>query len=452
MKRLSLILLALAIPLIFSPGCGSSSPTTPSSPPVAIEFLNGQSGIAVTSTFSYTFSRAAAPSTVNTGTTMIIQAPCSDVTCVQGYASTVPTTPTLSSSNLDLTLTPSSNLAYDATHCACIVGVQDASGTTFSTVEAEFTTAAQSTSGITSVTDAAGKYLGETGSVGVNPSSFAITFSSTFTANIALTCGSLTPTTAVAVVGNIHTVTVTDAWQYANMSCSLAITGTGFTNKTYTFTNGCAVNDDFNGDSQACWPVDGIWLSGTTMTWANLLSNGLLAFDTSNSYLTVNFTGDAGESLNLRKTVSSLDNSVFEIEIYFPSVSNFTNGALTQIQVFITDTTNWYMTGIRGDGVQSCYAYADNGAAQSAYSTPCPSGAGYYLKLARAADGTFTRQYRTVAGAYAELTFDPASAAWPDITFAGTIYFGIRTGGANGNEQAQIGHVQTTGITVSGQY
>ena len=71
-KIISLLFVIMSIVALST--CGSGSPTTPTDIPIAIEGLDGETGVSVNATFAYTFSSAPDSSTVTSDTFFIYPA------------------------------------------------------------------------------------------------------------------------------------------------------------------------------------------------------------------------------------------------------------------------------------------------------------------------------------------------------------------------------------------
>jgi hypothetical protein len=202
-------------------------------------------------------------------------------------------------------------------------------------------------SGLTldSVTDGSGAEVTD-GSTGVNPTFFDLVFSADVDDTICLaddvtvSCvfeenTALTPTFTVAVSGTNSKaclVTVTDAWKYALMTCtvtynstvSAAISPKATIDESISFTNGCALNDDYNADSRSCYEIAADSnIDGTTVsTWGEIIDSNILAFDPANSTLNYSNTGSLPLSVVIGKAISSVD-SDFELMIHVKDASGF---------------------------------------------------------------------------------------------------------------------------------
>ena len=352
---------------------------------------------------------------------------------------------------------------------------------------------------VSSVKDGNAVAVETTATTDVNPTTLDITFSKemddtsvTTADNVTLTCtlpegsGVSQPTIVVAAsttTANTYTVTVTDAWKYALLSCVLTVTtnvtdagGTALAAAaTYTFTNSCAVGDDFNADSQSCWTALDTSGSEPAVTgWANwdsLLNTatGILDFDTTSSALNYNATAITGTSYGLIYKEVTVDPSGFQMIIYIPSFSGMLNdaGAIFDDELNIELSANispeapgkYIKLALvpTGTSTQCTAVYIDDGELPptAVATAACPSGSAYYMKLL-VEDSTITVQYKTDDTTYEDLTV--ALGAFPtDQDFTDTSYLkiafqdGANTGVADDNV-AEIGWISISGITVTDQY
>jgi hypothetical protein len=160
---------------------------------------------------------------------------------------------------------------------------------------------------ITEIQDAKGVI--EDGDTGVFPTSFKITFDKamdidtiTEAGNVLIECGDMGEPVATAVLDDTNevlTVTVEDAYRYQLLECEVTFTaeikdldGNAMEETKYTFTNACAVSDDFNAPSGfdgdgSCWeiPADVPGMAQTFKTWNALLNttSGYATFNTAGS-------------------------------------------------------------------------------------------------------------------------------------------------------------------------
>lgn len=319
---LSLFLVFSLFPLLsFCGGGSSSSPTTPSTLPISIEALDGASDVSVTSTFQAKFSQVLDTSTVTASSYFLIQTPSSanlsafpkgafNTTLCQPSAALAATISC--SSTKECLLDPTLTLSEGTNYTLCLTtGIKLATGSAYDGYSGTFTTTSSDSSSGTSsaapkvsvVKDAKNSTMASSGTTGIFPTTLNVTFSkalddssATTSGNMTLTCTdgngtSLSPTISVAAstsTANTYVVTVTDPWRFALMNCILTVT-TGVKNSngtalasaaTYSFTNACAINDDFMTNSQDCWSTDHDFLS--TANWATLIADGILSFDTEN--------------------------------------------------------------------------------------------------------------------------------------------------------------------------
>jgi hypothetical protein len=165
---------------------------------------------------------------------------------------------------------------------------------------------------VVSLTDASGNSIDLMGSTGVFPTSFTLTFDRAVDVCdgcISLNCPDLPegvgqPDFTVQSSdeeGKEYTVTVEDAYKYQLKTCALTISedvaaaanaqasaGKALTlgqDVSFTFTNACAVSDDFNAVSQGCWTPDSTpdpedpTEGPTWASWGEYYAFGVLSFE-----------------------------------------------------------------------------------------------------------------------------------------------------------------------------
>lgn len=508
MRRLILITSIFLGAIIASFGCGgtSATPTSEGTAPISIETLDEGETYAIDSTFETTFGGKVVDTDTTTTSSifMVQEAACSEATCDPNSVNLVTTTLDCSKStdtSSKCTLTPVDDLDCGTHYCICMTSdikepppdgaviFENGFQAGFTTVDCEEDEATAPTiPTIFSVKDVNGEDLSTT-TTGIVPTSFDIEFSDamedesvTTDGNITLTCGDLTPTISVAAsesADNTYTVTVTDAWRYALMECTLTIT-TGVTSldggalaesEPYTFANTCAVSDDFNAQSisdeeTSCWDI----LFGGS--WADM--SGVMDLDTANSVLSADFSSTEGiTNPTFVKTVSV--ESDFVLEIYFKSISGFVNPAgggaeMPSMALFTISSHSsnlfWdsYWVGIyAAGGTQTCIIAAwdkleGGGQTVSVYTATCDQqNTGYYIRLEKPGD-TFTRQYKEEGGEYADLELHPLSSPWPsvvDLDLSGEnrrLGLAFYSPSANGGELAEVESVYVDGVSMEGQY
>jgi len=214
---------------------------------------------------------------------------------------------------------------------------------------------------VVSLTDASGNALELDGSTGVFPTSFTLTFGQamdealmTAEDNIRMLCdvvGHADLTVEKAdEEGKVYTVTVEDAYKYQLLECELIIgrdivsAASSSTSASkalaedisYTFTNACAVSDDFNADSQGCWEVVESWaefggeVDPDTYMWASwdeiLGDDEVASFDPLGSALILDDTHNAIDEKRTFSIFKRVDISPdgFEVIMHFKRASGFT--------------------------------------------------------------------------------------------------------------------------------
>lgn len=126
----------------------ASGPVTPSSVPVAIEFLDGATGVGVSAEFAQTYSHEVDSATVTTDTVFIVQDSQTNLAvplksfdaAVCNAASKLPASVALSSDKKTITLTPSSSLGYSTSYSIGLSGVKYTTGTQTEDTCVSFTT------------------------------------------------------------------------------------------------------------------------------------------------------------------------------------------------------------------------------------------------------------------------------------------------------------------------
>lgn len=476
MKRvLFFTLLVFIMPVLFY-GCGSSSPTTPTSPPVAIEGLDGQSGIDVGSKFAYTHATDLDCSTASSSSCFIVQSRCNTTACASGNSDALTSTVTCSEAVVDISL--SNSLVNESTYCACITSdLLDANGTPVTPILAEFTTESQSSASlsVTSVTDAAGAMIGTTGSKGVFPTSFNVTFSDTTDSglvtaadNITLVCSGTKKNITVAATGvaNKYAVTVTDTdmYEYALRECVLTVTtGTGLaSNATYTFTNWCAVSDGFAADSQRCWGVSD-YAESTFDTWAEVLYNavtnpgGPLTFNTTTSTLDYDSTRYGAPSYFAIQKAGTTVDPAFELILHFELLEGFDTVGVSadSMSVCIESTTgDTICAGMHGvtDKPYCFVSYTNTSTGTSeTKQTECSVIGEYYVKATVTANSIVGEERGPGEGTYAQIGSTIAEAhnlsgktVIMEMDFSEVC--------PTPDSKASIYDVITSGVNVEGQY
>jgi len=256
---------------------GSSSPgTPPSSIPIAIEGLDGKSGVSVNSVFDYTFGSAPDSSTVTEDTFYIYQTLEGDSAKNAAEIS--------AQSDIVYRLSPSAPLSEGTSYTIVVKLslITDADGVALGDdVYVMFTTnSEESALAISSVVDGNYAVINSAGSTGVDPTTIRVSFTKDVVASddIALNCD--LPNVASSAQPEISTdfspaaVDITiigDAYDYQLFDCTLAV-GTNIMSEDglqlseageYVFTNGCGSDDAFFADSFGTSPEDSSFETGS---------------------------------------------------------------------------------------------------------------------------------------------------------------------------------------------
>lgn len=490
MKK-DLFVVFIVVSLLALVGCSSSGGSGSTSELSGIE---GASDVPVGNSFKYTFSRAVDITTVKITTFFMVPTPASSASssakgsyntsvCVLANAISAAVT---CSTDVSCMLMPASDLSYNTGYTACLTTeISYADGLPFEGASFSFTTVAGSggeAPTVTSVTDANGEVIAASGTAGVFPTSFDIAFSTamddtsvTTAGNVSMSCvygenDVLTPTVAVAAsesAENTYTVTVAEAYKYALMTCTLTVStnvknsgGTALASAAaYEFTNACAVGDDFNADSQTCWPT--VYDQSDWTTWETLLANAL-TFNTTNSTLDVS-NAAANYTIGVYKE-AAVDSSGFEIVTHFAEGTVL--GANDYVYAQLNDTTDQsgeYLTvGLYNDGTDTnCLIMYDNGSGQGDIRAThkCSSFATPYIKVAVDTE-KWTMQHSEDGVTWTDYTEEETGQAnpyaWPTsstsfLSSFGTPYLWVYVIGGS-DTAAKLDSVAVSGITVSGQY
>jgi len=341
---------------------------------------------------------------------------------------------------------------------------------------------------ITSVTDADGDAIETTGTTGVNPTYIDVALSGEATledADITYACGDFTPTISSIEetdTANTYRITVEEAWRYALLECtvtigstaSASIVGKSIEEASYVFTNSCAVSDDFNADSQECWPTmyifDGEGGFSET-TWTNLIDTlGVLTFNTADGSLDfINATDEIFAGFPV-KAISVTD-SGFSVVWRGTNITGFDTdfaggGGARAGTLYIGESEtelgdevgSYFMFGLiynaAVEDVPVCGVFYSAAGEEAVSLDPDCSDPtkDYHIRLVVDDTGTVTAQYKESADAeYAD--FPGGVGEFPTITdfsvfkYMRPVYMSGSTGDA-----VSIESIVTTGIAVEGQY
>lgn len=326
---------------------------------------------------------------------------------------------------------------------------------------------------INSITDGAGNAVAVSGTTGVFPTQFTVTFdqamddaSVTTAGNITAVCGGLTANLTVTAGGTagVYLVVPENAWKAALLECTVtfspnikSVGGTPLASAaTYTFTNACAVSDDFNAQSisdeaGSCWTISP---DSTYTTWVAM--SGILSFDTAESTLDAVFLDDPNNVIMLTKA-ATLD-SEFTAEINITSFQNMTDGdmALIAFGDGVGPGFNNIILGKQNDnGSTRCIAMVFSGGESGGYIADCAEDIGYVIRFTVSGSTLNIPEYRKES----ETDFTPMTL-WgtiPAINFGTdpvTLWLVLFTGDdvGGGNLLVSIDSIYIDGATVTGQY
>ena len=328
----------------------------------------------------------------------------------------------------------------------------------------------------------------------IDPSSISIQFSSSVRDASVIAEGGVTVSCDIPV-GNVvlaqpeidvtaataektFTVTMTDAYKYQLLKCILTLT-TAIQDPNwaqylkeaveYTFTNGCAISDDFNVDSiidNSCWQHNAE--VGSFNSLISAVSTGFFGVDAVNSVFDVNLATSESTTYTVYKEVTIPDNDSFTIEIRYESAPNFigtsgeaAGGILSNVLDFL-GVQEGALYGVFRARVNICStngqvaSVGEPGIESTVYGDDCTGDGPFYIRLLKV-DGTFYHQYRTPSdNAFITLpTVDPGEDPWPDVDFGGnTVYLniaGISPAGVS-TASAQIDYIKVSGMESTTQY
>lgn len=305
---------------------------------------------------------------------------------------------------------------------------------------------------------------------GIYPTEYTVTFSEELAdidaaeSAISLDCGDLEPVISTDCSDTICSVSVAEAWRYALLECDLVVgTGTGLSEaKTYAHTNGCAVNDDFNADSQGCWTVNYGPMAGTWDNWDDILAN-VLTFNTSSGTLDFDSTGQATESrVVLVKSVTG--SSSVSIIFHFASVSGwgYDGGAEDHDEINLLLGTSSLQKSIilkvigdeSGQNCEIKYQNSSEGIETGA-TTDCSAGGDHYIKL-EGDSAAISAQHSTDGIHYSDMEndeeYDDPMPEGIDLTDMRVLFIGVSTDTVGADPVAEIDEIITTGITSDTQY
>jgi len=376
------------------------------------------------------------------------------------------------SSSTECVLTPESDLLYNASYSICLTtDITYASGSSFEGFMATFRT--EESSGAPSVSrlsDASNRTISVSGTENISFNELILVFSEamsdaavTTAGNISLACGQLTPVISITPVVSTaeYMISVDEAWRYALLECTLTIpAATGLpSDATYTFTNSCAVNDDFNADSQSCWEVNTI--ANTTWTTWDVLLNGILEFDPANS--TLDFTGPGSGAGAIYK-VATVDSEGFEIIIHLKQFQNFLNNDAINMGLVGNNPADpafsFLIVGVLVDEV--CYVqFYDSVTSNAVADTACSTFSEMYVKVVADTD-SFSSFFSSDGSQWIDFTTSPtvtiigtmpSSATEVLDNMPGTRYLWMRfDNSGGGNISAEVDSVETSGVSVDNQY
>ena len=227
---------------------------------------------------------------------------------------------------------------------------------------------------------------------------------------------------------------------------------------TYTFTNACAVSDDFNALSinddatSTCWNI--IAIDPNYPTWASM--TGIMAFDTPNSTLNANFTGHGSAQTIFGKTakVDTSFSGTIHVESFDPA--GLDAGTFMLLTDALDDSNFFVQAGVitQAEGVL-CFALIGAGDEGCQYTAPCAENSDYYVRFVIESTTPQIPAFRS--GSAAEYTpMEPVEEGCvpPVIDFGSIdVYYALGyMSSAAGGDLINVDSVQVDGVTVTGQY
>lgn len=478
----------------------SSAAPSPSSQPIPIEFLDGSTDVAVDASFQATFGSDTNMSTVTETTFFIVETTASaniaSATKAEGADLQLCNAANRVSASVATTgfvtvLTPAGDLASATRYTVCVVNVKKTDGSAIDEFGATFLTAVAASSGgvAAAILDAKGALLATTGSTDVALSPIYLLFSEAMNAasvttagNITLTChsnmGDVTPAITVAQAPTFdgtsdqtYLLTVTDAYSYQLLGCTLALTanvktsaGTAIGAASYAFTAGCALMDDFRSNTQGCWTVPPAAIAGATWnSWTELNTNGI-SIPGTGSFVYAPPVATASRVVLLKTATFTDSGFSLSVGITVPVTG------VTQLNEWIglalantADTTNYLIIGLDGDsGHQYCNAeWSDpsQGVIIEASALCPPSAETYTVSVTVDTTNGMTASYRVGSGAAVALV--PGAGSFPtaanvqekllDYSLQDW-YLTLSFKNVSSGPQALITRVQTSGISSETHY
>ncbi|MBT3181575.1 MAG: hypothetical protein HN337_03585 [Deltaproteobacteria bacterium] len=484
------VLLVMTLLVMFLHGCGGATPNTPTDIPVSLEGVDGTSGVAVDSSFSYEFDAAIITSTVTTSTYFMVPtaAVSADLTAEKSEFNTticnadnaIDASVECESSTLCI-LDPTNDLDGGASYTACLTSgiLYEATGDPITPRAFTFVTVGE-TFGVASVLDGAGVPIQLTGSTGVFPDELTINFTDELAeasddtevwgGKIGISCdvpggSSLSSDPAYSGVGLSSSsilITVEETYRYQLMDCALSIASTlaSVSGETlgsdieYQFTTGCALNDDFNSDTQSCWEPDFNYSNLSWTTWPDILSNAL-TFDSEDS--SVNYSlAELNKQFGFKKSVN-VGNGDYSITVRLENVANFTSSTGTYgpdsllFGIVDNDVATGYEIGFEGDGANRALRTArfSNGAIDEGVLAFCPPGTDYYFRLSNT-NSTISAEYSLDNETWTE--FSAGVMEYMDMIGEKDLLIFYRAGSNVETDTANIDYIRVEGMTSDYQY
>ncbi len=336
---------------------------------------------------------------------------------------------------------------------------------------------------ITSIKDARGEEIAD-GETGVFPTSFTITFDAemdidTITAegSVLIECGDMGEPALVPTLDGtkkILTATMDDAYKYQLIECKVTFTnkiksldGKAIAETEYTFTNACAVSDDFNAvtgfDTPAgsCWKIENIegLIESSFPTWNELLDSdeGWASFDAANSSFNTSTENIAAPAEALQEIITKTaevnsDDNLMGFEFKLSNIQGFCDGDDGGAGVMLIVGENIFAAYVRLQlGVRKCMFYAVTDGEHET-SIDCTDQEEVRFVVSMDTDKKTWESHKVVLQDGTSTNFNMTGIAVPDIGSEDDIKAGIYLQQRTGTNNADFDYIIFDGLTVDGQY
>jgi len=236
-------------------------------------------------------------------------------------------------------------------------------------------------------------------------------------------------------------------------------TASGLTaDRNITFTNACAVGDDFNIDSQSCWTVDDMnYLSESVdnvwSTWSGM--ENVLTFDAVNGKLLFESTGITGSSISQIYKPVALSSQGFEIVLREACTEGFDG----QSNIIVDEMILAMTRELHGEGVFMGLLGLEG---KRGIAVVYAQGVGQEIQASDTVDDISCNQEINVMirwnGSSLSMQYDLGSG-YQDFNITGFPtdisdygYMGILFLNEDNDDKGYVQSIETTGVTSDGQY